>query len=111
MISVTLPPYRWLGPLPELPRAACKDAADPDDWFTTDPDVMPLVQQVCGRCPERGPCLAFAIEHGITIGVWCGTAPDERAQPARHRAAPKIRAGMIRTQPAVAKEGQTTFEQ
>jgi WhiB family transcriptional regulator, redox-sensing transcriptional regulator len=83
MAIVTLP---WPG-LPHLPRARCKDTSDPDAWFSNDMDVLTAAQLVCARCPERGACLAFAVEHDITIGVWGGLLPGERGRPARHQAA------------------------
>jgi Transcription factor WhiB len=85
MGSMTLPPH-WLGPLPLLPSAACKDASDPDAWFSADIGVMLAAQRICATCPERSACLAFAVEQDIRLGVWGGTLPHERGRPARHRA-------------------------
>ena len=33
----------------------------------------------CSGCPERGPCLRFALEENIKTGVWGGLLPGQRA--------------------------------
>jgi hypothetical protein len=53
----------------------------PDAWFSDDDDILAAAQLVCRRCPERHPCAAYAIEHGIGTGVWGGLLPHERTQP------------------------------
>ena len=35
-------------------------------------------KRICRACPAQAACLAWAIDHGITSGVWGGTAEDER---------------------------------
>ena len=35
-------------------------------------------KRICQACPAKAACLAWAIDHGITSGVWGGTAEDER---------------------------------
>ena len=35
-------------------------------------------KRICRACPAQAACLAWAIEHGITSGVWGGTSEDER---------------------------------
>jgi WhiB family redox-sensing transcriptional regulator len=34
--------------------------------------------RICGRCPVRVDCLAFAVDHGEVSGVWGGTTPADR---------------------------------
>jgi hypothetical protein len=82
MSSVILP----LPQLPDLPHARCRDAGMPDAWFSNDDDILSAAQLVCHRCPERQPCATYAIQHGISLGVWGGLLPHERTQP-RHQAA------------------------
>lgn len=42
-------------------------------------------RQICARCPVRGPCLEFALSHGIVHGIWGGLAErDRRALRTRH---------------------------
>jgi WhiB family redox-sensing transcriptional regulator len=86
MNHVTQPDPYWTGILPDLPQAACKNL-DPDDWFSPDLGIMRTAARVCQHCPERSPCLAFALDHDIDIGVWGGLLPHERGRPPRHRAA------------------------
>jgi len=33
---------------------------------------------VCNRCPVIDACLRFALENGMTAGVWGGLTEDER---------------------------------
>jgi WhiB family redox-sensing transcriptional regulator len=63
--------------LPDLPRAVCK--GDPGPWFPgpgrgAGRDALEL----CAWCPERAPCLAWALDKGEPLGIWGGTTPDER---------------------------------
>ena len=34
--------------------------------------------RICRGCPAQAPCLAWALDHGITDGVWGGTTEDQR---------------------------------
>ena len=62
--------------------AACRDA-DPDLFFppgTTGPALRDLdeAKRICRACPARSQCLSWALDHGVTDGVWGGTTADER---------------------------------
>jgi WhiB family redox-sensing transcriptional regulator len=35
-------------------------------------------KRICRVCPVQTQCLAWALENGVTDGVWGGTNPDER---------------------------------
>ena len=35
-------------------------------------------KRMCRVCPVQTQCLAWALENGVTDGVWGGTTPDER---------------------------------
>jgi WhiB family transcriptional regulator, redox-sensing transcriptional regulator len=62
--------------------AACLHA-DPDLFFP-DGTAEPILRQVddakriCRSCPVRRLCLTWALNHGITSGIWGGTTGDER---------------------------------
>ena len=63
-------------------EAACRDA-DSDLFFpvgTTGPALrqIDVAKRICRDCPVQARCLAWALENGITDGVWGGTTPDER---------------------------------
>ena len=72
--------------------AACRDA-DADLFFpvgTMGPALRQIdeAKRICRACPARAACLAWAIDHGITWGVWGGTTEDERRalrQPAEKK--------------------------
>ncbi|MFE0514310.1 WhiB family transcriptional regulator [Streptomyces sp. NPDC058964] len=66
-----------------LRRAACT-GEDPELFFpvgTTGPALRDIAaaKRVCARCPVITPCLAYALAHGQTHGVWGGTCEAERA--------------------------------
>jgi len=35
-------------------------------------------KRICRTCPAQARCLAWALDHGVTDGVWGGTTEDER---------------------------------
>ncbi len=62
--------------------AACRDA-DPDLFFpigTTGAALrqMDEAKRICRTCPGHIQCLAWALDNGVTDGVWGGTTPEER---------------------------------
>ena len=62
--------------------AACRDA-DPELFFpvgTAGPAQHQIreARRICRGCPARAPCLAWALHHGITDGVWGGTTEEQR---------------------------------
>jgi WhiB family redox-sensing transcriptional regulator len=63
-------------------RAACLDE-DPELFFpvgTSGPALEQLAEakMVCGWCPVREECLAWALASGQEAGVWGGLSEDER---------------------------------
>jgi WhiB family redox-sensing transcriptional regulator len=62
--------------------AACRDA-DPDLFFpigTTGPALRQIgdAKRICRACPAQTQCLAWALDNGVSDGVWGGTTEDER---------------------------------
>lgn len=62
--------------------AACRDA-DPDLFFPISTTRAALRQideakRICRACPAQVQCLAWALENGVTDGVWGATTEDER---------------------------------
>lgn len=67
----------WMG------RARCRDLIEPDLIFF--PPTRKGVQadtseakRICSSCPVRRTCLAYAIAHKETKGVWGGMTESER---------------------------------
>jgi WhiB family redox-sensing transcriptional regulator len=63
-------------------HAACRDA-DADLFFpvgTMGPALRQIdeAKRICWTCPAQAACLDWAMEHGITWGVWGGTTEEER---------------------------------
>ncbi len=73
-------------PLPEGPRwhgqAACRGIG-PAVFFPAGTTNLARLDEeqaktLCASCPARARCLAFAIEHDETYGVWGGLNAEER---------------------------------
>jgi WhiB family redox-sensing transcriptional regulator len=58
-------------------RAACR-GTDPDLFFPDRGESADPARQICARCPARQPCLAYALDTGITHGIWGGLTERER---------------------------------
>lgn len=61
---------------------ACRDA-DPELFFPIGTTGAALRQEeeakrICRNCPVQIQCMTWALETGVTDGVWGGTTPDER---------------------------------
>lgn len=69
---------------PRLPRAACR-GEDPELWFSDIPEETAEAREVCQGCPERVPCLDWALRTDQRYGVWGGMGPGERRPLARER--------------------------
>lgn len=52
--------------------------ADPEAWFPGKGHPGTTAKMICARCPVAGPCLDFAVRHGITWGIWGGLGPKAR---------------------------------
>jgi WhiB family redox-sensing transcriptional regulator len=44
------------------------------------PERRPAIEakQVCGQCPVKAECLAYALDSREAYGIWGGLDPDER---------------------------------
>lgn len=60
---------------PNLPAAACANHDQPKIFFLT--SEVGEAKAVCRPCPERLPCLRWALAHR-EHGVWGGTTDEER---------------------------------
>jgi WhiB family redox-sensing transcriptional regulator len=77
-------------------QAACRHA-DPDLFFpvgTTGPVLRQVdeAKRICQACPARTPCLAWALNHNVTSGVWGATTEEERHAIRRALIRPRNRA-------------------
>ena len=80
------------GPLAAFrPPAWIDDAlcaqSDPDAWFPEGNELAPAAVRVCGACPVRAECLAYALDRDVQEGIWGGLYPRERRELARARRA------------------------
>lgn len=63
-------------------RAACQ-GHDPELFFPlseTGPAKVQIwnARQVCDACPVQRACLSWALQHGVTDGIWGGSTESER---------------------------------
>jgi len=66
-------------------RSSCR-GVDPELFFPTNDEEAIPGKAICGACPVRLACLAFAIERNERFGIWGGLTERERArQPASAR--------------------------
>jgi WhiB family redox-sensing transcriptional regulator len=76
----------WLG------NAACRDA-DPELFFPVS-DIraaraqVEAAKKVCRRCPVRGTCLSWALDHEQEAGIWGGMTEEERRRLRRRQRPP-----------------------
>ena len=80
IVKVTKPYAARSEPWPTL--AACR-SADPDLFFPISSSGSSLAQvaqakAMCGGCPVRRECLAFALRTHQVHGVWGGLSEQER---------------------------------
>jgi Transcription factor WhiB len=88
-VSVTRPDGGGLAAIfPSLPGAAC--AGRWEHFFAEDSDRsegyrktrrrVAHAKEICATCPAaaRAACLRFALDHGITDGIWGGLTEDQR---------------------------------
>lgn len=83
------PPIALLGPLPNLPDAACKGITYPDVFHPHAFDMdhrfaTAQAKAICARCPEQTACLEWAMSENVG-GIWGGV--DERERRAMKRKA------------------------
>lgn len=75
---------------PDTPRAvdwrdqaACRGHQQPDLWFASSKRHLEAAdaaeaKRICGLCPVRRDCLAFALDQGIVEGIYGGFDEDDR---------------------------------
>ena len=49
-------------------------------FFPNDSSGVAAARRVCGVCPVKAECLAYALHHRIAHGVWGGTSERQRVR-------------------------------
>jgi WhiB family redox-sensing transcriptional regulator len=65
-------------------HAACRHE-DPELFFPLSPATVTQAKTVCGECPVRAACLAYACATGQDAGIWGGMTEEERRVLLRSR--------------------------
>jgi WhiB family transcriptional regulator, redox-sensing transcriptional regulator len=73
--------------LPDLPDAKCKGVEYADVFFPRAHDMnfriaTAQAEALCNGCPERVPCLEWALTHKVD-GIWAGTDEGDRKRMMR----------------------------
>ena len=86
--------------LPSLPGAACAgrwnwffpEDSDRSEGYRKTRRRVAHAKEICATCPAdaRAGCLRFAVDNGITEGVWGGLTEDERKGLGQPAAAPRM---------------------
>jgi WhiB family redox-sensing transcriptional regulator len=66
-------------PLPWMGSANCASVGG-DPFFPEKGDSAKPAKKICKPCPVAEQCLAYAMDRGITKGIWGGLTPRQRAQ-------------------------------
>ena len=63
--------------MPWEEQARCR-RYDPEMFFAPRARAERKAKTICGRCPVRLDCLAFALHSRVEFGIWGGTNAKER---------------------------------
>ena len=75
-----IPDTDWMG------EGLCRTTPHIDFFPTTGAGVA-AARKVCAKCPVRPECLEYALQEGVTHGVWGGSSDRERQRQRALRAA------------------------
>lgn len=57
----------------------------PETFFPSDGVGVNVARAICADCPQRAPCLEYALASRIDHGVWGGTSERERRRILKRR--------------------------
>ena len=57
----------------------------PETFFPSDGVGVQVASAICADCPQRAPCLEYALTNRIDHGVWGGTSERERRRILKRR--------------------------
>lgn len=66
-------------PIPWMSDAVCATTGG-DVFFPAKGDSAAPAKTICKQCPVAAECLAYALDRGITKGIWGGKTPRQRTQ-------------------------------
>ena len=69
---------------PWMQDGSCRDHP-PEVFFPSDGVGVIVAQRICGGCPVKDTCLAYALENRIDHGVWGGTSERQRRRLLKRR--------------------------
>jgi WhiB family redox-sensing transcriptional regulator len=57
----------------------------PTVFFPSDGVGVEVARRICATCPVKEPCLEYALEQRIDLGVWGGCSERERRRILKRR--------------------------
>lgn len=54
--------------------------AEPDLWFSSNPDDILEAKTACNTCPVANECARLALAIRPSDGIWAGKTPEERGR-------------------------------
>ena len=72
---------------------------DPELWFAESPADVELAKAICQGCPVRTVCLEWAVDVGVTDGIWGGLDHRERRAWRREHHHPASRSASASASP------------
>lgn len=73
-------------------QAACR-GMDPDVFFPARGKPRGEAMRVCAGCKVQKECLEYALDNGMTLGIWGGVSERARRQLRRGRPLPERECG------------------
>ncbi len=65
----------------------------PAVFFPSDGVGVEIAKEICGSCPVKEPCLAYALDHRVDHGVWGATSERQRRRILKARRAARLEEG------------------
>lgn len=62
-----------------MAEASCRET-DPEAFYPERGGTNSAARRVCGSCPVRPACLAWAVENGEKYGMWGGLSEVQRGK-------------------------------
>jgi WhiB family transcriptional regulator, redox-sensing transcriptional regulator len=75
-----------------MARGKCREM-DPRVFFPSDGIGVQVARRICDECPEKGPCLEYALANRVDHGVWGGTSERERRRILRSHRLSRLTSG------------------
>ena len=77
-----------------MARGLCANQP-PETFFPSDGVGVEIAKRICAKCPEKEPCLEYALTNRIDHGVWGGCSERQRRRILKARRKEAARSGDV----------------